>query len=63
VRKTPPERGFSVVYFFFFAAFFFTGFFLAAIGYTPSSVDNKRMPSVLQTDREKPPPERVSALI
>jgi len=35
-RKTPPERGFSVVYFFFFAAFFLEAFFLAAIGYTPS---------------------------
>jgi len=37
-------------------AFFFTGFFLAAIGYTPSSIDNKRMSSVLQTDPEKPTP-------
>jgi hypothetical protein len=63
VRKTPPERGFSVVYFFFFAAFFFTGFFLAAIGFTPSGIDNKRMSSVLQADREKPPPERLPALI
>jgi len=43
-------------------AFFFTGFFLAAIGYTPSSIDNKRMSSVLQTDPEKPIPERLPAL-
>jgi hypothetical protein len=63
VRKTPPERGFSVVYFFFFTTFFLTGFFLAAMGYTPGSIDNKRMSSVLQTEPEKPAPERLSALI
>jgi hypothetical protein len=57
-EKNPAGAGFFRTYFFFFlaAVFFFTGFFLAAMGFTPGSIDNKRLLSVLQTVQEKHAP-------